>query len=56
MDYKSGIRANARYELIVDSEIAMYFGALFFRAVNPVHPRSVLGIRGATKDEASPES
>ena len=53
------MRASAKFELVVDTEIAMYFGALFFRTVSDgvltvdrVHPRAVLGIRGATTDEA----
>ena len=32
--YKSGVRAGAKHELIVDTEIAIYFGALFFRTVS----------------------
>ena len=27
MEYKSGVRASAKYKLVVDTEIAMYFGA-----------------------------
>ena len=59
IEYKSGVRASAKYALVVDTEIAMYFGALFFRTVSDgvltvdrVHPRSVLGIRDTTTDEA----
>ena len=57
--YKSGVRASAKFELVVDTEIAMYFGALFFRTVSDgvlttdrVHPRAVLGIRDTTTNEA----
>ena len=57
--YKSGVRASAKFKLVVDTEIAMYFGALFFRTVSDgiltvdrVHPRAVLGIRDTTTDEA----
>ena len=57
--YKSGVRACAKFELVVDTEIAMYFGALFVRTVSDgiltvdhVHPRAVLGIRDTTTDEA----
>ena len=56
--YKSGVRASAKFELVVDTEIAMYFGTLFFRTVSDgvlttdrVHPRAVLGIRDTTTDE-----
>ena len=34
IEYKSGVRASAKFELVVDTEIAMYFGALFFRTVS----------------------
>ena len=59
IEYKSGVRASAKFELVVDTEIAMYFGVLFFRTVSDgvltvdrVHPRAVLGIRDTTTDEA----
>ena len=59
IEYKSGVRASAKFELVVDTEIAMYFGALFFRTVSDgvltvdrVHPCAVLGIRDTTTDEA----
>ena len=49
MKYKSGVRAAAKFKLIVDTDIAMYFGALFFGTVSDgiltvdrVHPRAVL--------------
>ena len=58
MLYKSGVRAAAKIELVVDTEIAMYLGALFFRTTSDgvlttdrVHPRAVLGVRDTTTDE-----
>ena len=58
MKYKSGVRAAAKFELIADTEIAMYFGALFFRmvshgilTVDRAHPRAVLGVIDTTTDE-----
>ena len=58
MQYKLGVRAAAKFEMVVDTEIAMYLGALFFRTTSDgilttdrVHPRAVLGVRDTTTDE-----
>ncbi len=59
LQYKSGVRANKDFEIVVDTSIALMFGAEFFRTGSDgiltrqaVSPKAILSVRDTKNDAA----